>query len=162
MTEAPRPGPWEQSCREEQADLDAVAQVAAMTPDQRQLAAKVLAAVDRSAAYQEGRGRLATPIDDAWSPPRWQQADAVTGGPEPTTPVVRLPSGSLLDRVPPGNILDPLPPRQKKERKPIARCSRCGCWATPTNVLTIRGVFWCRTCCGGYQGPMDHDCGAGP
>ena len=127
-TPAPGPGPWEQSCQEEQVDLDAVARATAMTPEQRHQAAAVLSSLDRADAYREGRGRLApTVLDDAWSPPRWQQADAVTGGPDPRPPVVRLPSGSLLDHIAPGNVLDPPLPKRKPERKPVSRCSRCGC-----------------------------------
>lgn len=161
-TPAPGPGPWEQSCQEQQADLDAVARAAAMTPEQRHQAAAVLSSLDRANAYREGRGRLApTVLDDAWSPPRWQQADAVTGGPDPRPPVVRLPSGSLLDHIAPGNVLDPPLPKRKPERKPVSRCSRCGCWSTPTNVVLVKGVFWCRTCCGGHQEPGT-DSGASP
>jgi hypothetical protein len=59
-----------------------------------------------------------------------------------------FPSGSILDLIPPGNILTPPP---KKVKKPISRCSRCGCWSSPTNVILRDGIYWCKTCCGGMN-----------
>jgi hypothetical protein len=101
------------------------------------------------------------PLADGWSTPRWAEADAVTGGRDPHHQVLRLPAGSLLDHIAPGRVLDPLPPKRKPTRKPVSRCSRCGCWSTPANVLVINGIYWCRVCCGGHQEPGDHS-GAGP
>jgi len=153
---------WQQSLAEEEADLQAVAAVAAMTHEQVQQAARVLSARDRAAAYREQRGRLNPVIiptrSDGWSTPRWMQAEHITGGnPMNQSITSHLPSGSVLSSVVGGNVLDPAPPRQKKEKKPISRCSRCGCWSTPANVLNVKGVYWCRVCCGGFQGPMDEE-----
>ena len=82
---------------------------------------------------------------DGWGAPRWAEADELTGGTKPTL-ISHLPQGSLLECVAGGSVLTPLP---KKDKKPISRCSRCGCWATPANVIIKNNVFWCRTCCGG-------------
>jgi hypothetical protein len=99
---------------------------------------------------------MAAPVNtvtDDWGTPRWEQADQATGGPPGRTTLLdRLASGTVLDAIEPGSVLDPTGPR--KRRQPVSRCSRCGCWSTPTNVILRQGVLWCRTCCGGHA-PTD-------
>ena len=150
MTAAP--GPFEQSCSEEAATIDAVATAAALSPEQRSQALLIHNALDRASAYADRRGRLnvINPADDSWGPPRWHQADAVTGGPEPQPAMVRLPVGTLLAHIPLGGCLDPLPPR--RERSSRARCPRCGGWiGVKSAVPGSEGLIYCGTCCGGHR-----------
>ena len=151
-------GPWAQSCAEEEADLQALERALEMSPAQRQVALAVINSRRRTTTYRGEGSPAPLALPDGWGPPRWQQADAVTGGDNPTI-TSHLPQGSVLDCVAGGSVLSPLP---KRDKKPISRCSRCGCWATPNNVILRNNVLWCRTCCGGTQSMSTDTSGASP
>ena len=146
MTAAP--GPWEQSAAEEQADLNALEQALAMSAEQRQTALAVINSRRRQAAYSEGTRYQPLAIPDGWAPPRWQQADDVTGG--SGHPLIdRLPSGSVLSTVASGSVLSPLPKRDRSSR---ARCPRCGGWiGAKSMVVGPNGLIYCGVCCGGTR-----------
>ena len=138
-------GPWAQSCSEEQADLAALERALEMSPEQRQVALAVLNSKRRQAHYQGEANPAPLALPDGWGPPRWHQADAATGGPEPQPPAtLRLATGTLLAHVAPGSCLDPVPRRQKRQRQPLLRCDRCGCFA-PAGWSERH----CPTCCNG-------------
>lgn len=164
MSTATGHGPWEQSNREEAADLAALERALTMPAEQRETAVAVLNSRRRRASYSDGSTYQPLHLPDGWGAPRWQQADNITGGTEPRRLVDRLPSGSLLDRVPGGPCLEPPAPRPKKEKAAVLRCSRCGCIASPNNTILRGGWPWCRVCCGGHNPtalPID-DSGASP
>lgn len=142
-------GPWEHSNTEEQADLNALERALEMDGEHRRTAVAVINSQRRQPSYSDGSRYQPLQLPDAWGAPRWALADAITGG--NGQPIRRqLPTGSILDCVPPGSVLSPLP---KWDKKPLLRCSRCGCIATKGNTIIRNGWPWCRVCCGG-QNPI--------
>jgi hypothetical protein len=129
--------PWDRSLEESDLIDKAMETVSELSDDDRRLALANINARRRQQVY-EGKGSYEPVFDkDGWNSPRWEIADSLTGG---------VDNGSILSHIPSGSVLDP-PPR--KEKKPMSRCSRCGCWSTPQNIILRSGVYWCKTCCGG-------------
>ena len=138
-------GVWEHCLGEGDKVQTAIAVIFELSKEERDLEVSVYNSILRQKLYKRELD-VYEPIglDDGWGNPRWKQADNLTGGQK--TMIPKLPSGSLLSHVPPGNVFDPIP---KKDKKPMSRCSRCGCWSSPENVILRKGIYWCKTCCGG-------------
>lgn len=121
---------WDRGIAEGDRIVEAVELAAELSDEDRRLAVASINARRRQATYNGGPSYVPLSPGDA------------TATPDLLPPLGGLLSGgSVLDGVPGGFVLEPVP---RKEKKPLLRCDRCGCFAPRGYAGRL-----CPTCCSG-------------